>query len=382
VLNYKSQITNSKRITKPKYRNSKQKCLGFWLLGNCVLFVISFLVIGILIVGCGSQKESVSKPTITVWHWMTDRQEAFEELAKRYEQECGVKVNFELYAPSDAYSQKIRASAQGNTLPDIYGLLGEKRDFAAFIISGHVANLTPYMDENDFQWRNGFFEKALDVVSFKEGNNYGVPAGVYGAPIEIMNIQMLYNKNLFKKAGLNPDRPPKTWEEFMDDIEKLKSVGIKGLVSGWGEIWMIDCFASNYAFNIMGEDKVMATLRGDVSYTDPDWIKVFSLFKELSDRDALASGTVIMKNKVAEQAFANERAAFAFNGSWCINVYTGMNPHLEYSAFLPPKVNRKNPMYIWGGGSSFSLLVNDRSSKKLEAIKFLRWLTDKDQQVY
>jgi len=344
--------------------------------------ILAFYFLLISLVGCMPSSQTTGKQEILIWHWMTDRQDAFEELARRYEEAFDIKVNFELYAPSDAYSQKIRASAQGKTLPDIYGLLGEKRDFAAFIKSGHVTNLTDYMNENEAQWKNSFFEKAVDVVSFKEANSYGVIAGVYGAPVEIMNIQMIYNKKLFKKAGLDPERPPATWEEFMEDIEKLKSVGIKGLVSGWGEIWMIDCFVSNYAFNIMGEDKVIATLRGDVPYTDPDWIKVFSLFKELSDKDALASGIVIMKNKVAEQAFVNERAAFAFNGSWCINVYDGMNPNLEYTAFLPPKVNRKNPMYIWGGGSSFSFLVNDRSPNKQEAIEFLRWLTDKDQQVY
>jgi ABC-type glycerol-3-phosphate transport system substrate-binding protein len=347
----------------------------------CYYLVICALAFGFSLTGCSSKKLS-SKPTINVWHWMTDREAAFQELAKRYEDKTGIKVNFELYAPSDIYAQKVRAAAQGRTLPDIYGLLGEKRDFAAFIKSGHVADLSEVMNEENGVWKECFFSKALEVVEFKENNTYAILPGIYGAPIDIMNIQMLYNKKLFKKAGLDPERPPSNWEEFIDNINKLKKVGVPGLVSGWGEIWMIDCFASNYAFNIMGEDKVIATLKGDVPYTDPDWIKVFSLFKELVDKHALVSGVVIMKNKVAEQTFANERAAFAFNGSWCINVYDGMNPHLEYGVFLPPKVNRKNPMYIWGGGSSFSFLVNDRSSKKLEAIKFLKWLTDKDQQAY
>ncbi|MEW6008674.1 MAG: extracellular solute-binding protein [Candidatus Omnitrophota bacterium] len=344
------------------------------------LFII--VCFSLSLIGCVAEDSASAKKTITVWHWMTDREAAFQELAKRYEDDTGIKVNFELYAPSDIYSQKVRAAAQGITLPDIYGLLGEKRDFAAFIKSGHVADLSEPMFEENGAWKESFFSKALEVVEFKENNAYGIKPGIYGAPIDIMNIQMLYNKKLFKRGGLDPERPPLNWKEFIEDIESLKKVGAPGLVSGWGEIWMIDCFASNYAFNIMGEDKVIATLKGEVPYTDPDWIKVFSLFKELADKDALASGVVIMKNKVAEQTFANERAAFAFNGSWCINVYEGMNPNLEYAPFLPPKVNMKKPMYIWGGGSSFSFLVNDRSTKKLEAIKFLKWLTDKDQQAY
>jgi len=359
------------RKQKPVYRNQKNLIL---------VSVFCLLVTGFF--GCAAKDNLSAKKTITVWHWMTDRESSFQELAKRYEAQTGIRIDFELYAPSDIYAQKVRAAAQGRTLPDIYGLLGEKRDFAAFVKSGQVADLSEVMNEENGAWKESFFSKALEVVEFRENNTYDIKPGIYGAPIDIMNIQMLYNKKLFKKAGLDPERPPSNWEEFIEDIQKLKKFGVPGLVSGWGEIWMIDCFASNYAFNIMGKDKVIATLKGDVPYTDPDWIKVFQLFKELADKDALVSGVVIMKNKVAEQTFANERAAFAFNGSWCVNVYDGMNPNLEYAPFLPPKVNRKNPMYIWGGGSSFSFLVNDRSSKKLEAIKFLKWLTDKDQQVY
>ena len=358
------------------------KLKNFKILNFGLSFCILIFGFWIFLSGCGSQKDLSSKPTILVWHWMTDRQKAFEELARRYDEQEGIKVHFELYAPSDAYTQKVRAAAQGKTLPDIYGLLGEKRDFGAFIKSDHVVDLTEYMNANEGQWKDSFFSKAVEVVEFKEGNPYDVKPGIYGAPIDIMNIQMLYNKRLFEKAGLNPNKPPLSWDEFIEDIERLKDAGIQGLVSGWGEIWMIDCFVSNYAFNIMGEDKVIATLKGEVPYTDGDWIEVFSLFKEMTEKDVLAPGAVTMNNKTAEQTFANEYAAFAFNGSWCVNVYEGMNPNLDYAAFLPPKVNKENPSVIWGGGSSFSFLVNNRSSYKQEAIEFLRWLTAKDQQVY
>ena len=356
---------------------------------SCHSFVIGILSLVILLSGCGGQQGTeVTPPStkkIVVWHWMTDRDEAFQELAKQYEAKTGIKVVFDLYAPSDAYSQKVRAAAQATALPDIFGLLGEKRDFAAFIKAGHVTNLTGEMEAQGGAWKNSIFEKALAVNEFfaggKEGNEYGVPPGIYGVPMDVMNIQMVYNKNLFKKAGLDPDKPPLTWTEFVDDCQKLNAAGIQGLVSGWGEIWMIDCLASNFAFNIMGPEKVFATLKGEVPYSDPDWIKVFSLFKEMTDKKMLASGIVTMVNKSAEQAFANERAAFAFNGSWCVNVYHGMNPNLDYGVMLPPRVSDAHPMYVWGGAGS-SLLVNDRSLVKKEALAFLKWLSDKEQQVF
>jgi ABC-type glycerol-3-phosphate transport system substrate-binding protein len=240
MRNHKYQITNYKKYPISKLQDQILKNFIFCF---CNLFVICGLLFGILLAGCGSPTEVPQRPTarkIVVWHWMTDREEAFQELSKQYEAKTGVKVVFELYAPPDAYSQKVRAAAQAAALPDIFGLLGEKRDFGAFIKAGHIANLTLQMEADNAAWKNTFFDKALSVNEFQEGNEFGVAPGIYGAPIDVMNIQMVYNKNLFKKAGLDPNKPPMTWEEFVDACQKLNAAGIQGLVSGWGEIWLID----------------------------------------------------------------------------------------------------------------------------------------------
>lgn len=345
-----------------------------------ILLVAGFGLMAAGLAGCGPKTQSKAA-TITVWHWMTDREPAFQELSKKYEAKTGVRVNFELYAPSDAYTQKVRAAAQGQNLPDIFGILAEMRDFASFIKAGHVLDLTPYMDEGGAEWRKRFFARVLAVNEFPEGNNYKIKAGVYGVPLDITTIQMLYNKDLFRQMGLNPAQPPLTFKDFLNIGKKIKEAGLQGLVSGWGETWMIDCLANNYAFNIMGKDKVLATIRGEVPYTDPDWVRVLTLFKEMQESGVLANGLVTMVNKTAEQLFANGKAVFAFNGSWCVNVYKGMNPRLNYAAILPPQASDKFPMSIWGGAGS-SFMVNTRSKNKEEVVKFLKWLTDREQQAY
>ncbi len=346
-------------------------------------FLILFLVVLLIgTYGCKGRLplEDTSK-RVVVWHWLTDRQDTFAELAKIYKEREGVDVVFELYAPSDIYYQKVRGAAYTKTLPDIYGILAEKKDFAVFVKTGHALNLSDYMNANEGEWRKSFFSRAVSVNEFSENNDFGVDPGVYGVPMDVMNIQILYNKDLFKKAGLDPERPPKTWDEFLQAGRKLKAAGITGLVSGWSEVWMIDCFASNYAYNIMGEAKYIDTIRGNVSYADPDWIKVFQLFKEMNDNHLLAKGIVSMINKYAEQMFANGKAALAFNGSWCVNVYHGMNPNLNYGVMLPPRASNKFPLMIWGGAGT-SFMVNARSANKEEAVKFLRWITSKDQQAF
>lgn len=338
-----------------------------------LLFVLSIFVF----TGCAGKP--VDSNSITLWHWMTDRHDAFLQLAKIYKEQTGVEVRIELFAPSDAYSQKVTASTQAKILPDIYGILDTKETFAKFIKYGYVADLTPYFLSDNAQWEKELFPKALDSNRFTEGNIYNVNPGIYGVPLDVTNIQMLYNVKLLEKAGYS--KPPKTFDEFIEVSQALKRVGLNAMVSGWGELWMMDCFASNYAFNIMGEEKVMATFRGEVPYTDPDWIKVFKIFEDLRDNDMVVEGVVTKPNKEAEQDFALERAAFAFNGSWSVNVYNDMNPNLDYGAMLPPVYNPQIPMLIWGGAGS-SFVVNGQSTNKEKAVAFLKWLTAVDQQAF
>jgi len=48
---------------------------------------------------------------------------------------------------------------------------------------------------------------------------------------------------------------------------------------------------------------------------------------------------------------------------------------------LPPVINPENPMRIWGGAGS-SFVVNAGSPNKTEAIEFLKWLTQEEQQAF
>jgi len=340
----------------------------------CWIFAIT-LSLSVLY-GCAQQKD---QNTVTLWHWMTDRHKNFKHLALKFEQKTGVKVNIELFANAADYSEKIIASGQARVLPDIYGILDKKEIFATFIESGFIEDLTDEFEANNGQWKKSLFDKALNVNRFEEGNIYKIRPGIYGVPLDVSNIQMLYNKNLLKKAGI--EGAPKTFEDLITAVQALKRVGVPGLVSGWGETWMIGCFASNYAFNIMGEEKIMDTFRGKVPYTDPDWIQVFNIFKRLRDNDALVEGIVTKVNKYAELDFSLERAAFAFNGSWGINEYYKRNPDLEYGVMLPPALDAKYPLKIWGGAGS-SFVVNKNSSRKEQAITFLKWLTQKEQQAF
>jgi len=154
----------------------------------CMKKILTLFICVFLISGCGQRKEDLN--TITLWHWMTDRQEALKQLAQKYTEQTGINVKVNLYAPSDTYTQRIVASAQARVLPDIYGILDKKKIFASFIKNGFVADLTEEFKANNGEWESSLFPKALDVNRFKQGNIHNIMPGIYGVPIDVTNIQM------------------------------------------------------------------------------------------------------------------------------------------------------------------------------------------------
>ncbi|MBD3264924.1 MAG: extracellular solute-binding protein, partial [Candidatus Omnitrophica bacterium] len=245
---------------------------------------VAFLTFILLISGCSPFTDKDEGDKIVVWHWMNDRDDALKNLAEIYEKEKGIEVEFKLFSPPDIYSQKVIAAARAGNLPDIFGILGEKKILASFIKAGYILKLTPYMKNGSPSWEERFFPQALGVVSFKKNNVYTVEEGIYGVPIDITVLEFLYNKSLFEEVGLDKESPPATFNEFIDYAKKIEgNTEASGFICGWGESWLLYALAIEWAFNTMGEEKFIKTLQGEVPYTDNDWIEVFSMFKKMRE---------------------------------------------------------------------------------------------------
>ena len=81
------------------------------------------------------------------------------------------------------------------------------------------------------------------LLSHFGGNVYRV--GWYPLP-----MMWIYNKDVYDKAGLNADVPPKTWDEFLNACDKVKATGVSpfggGIQDGyWGEWFTGHAFAQN-----------------------------------------------------------------------------------------------------------------------------------------
>jgi raffinose/stachyose/melibiose transport system substrate-binding protein len=354
----------------------------FHLSAKAKITALCLVVFSAALSGCGQQAKEPAEAKLIVWHWMTDRKPALEELAAKYKSETGVEVEFKLFFPADIYSSKVIAAARAKNLPDIFGILGEKKTAASFIKAGHILNLSPYMSDNDSAWKNKFYPNTLKVTTFPEDNASGVKAGIYGVPLDTTIMQFVYNKSLFARAGLPDETTIDSFDNFLTVAKAITQASeASGFVCGFGEGWLLNALATEWAINIMGERDFIRTIQGEIPYTSDKWLKVFSLFKTLRDSGILPPNIGAMNNKESEDAFSKGKAAFSFNGSWAVNVYNQINPNLDYGFFSLPKASDQHPVKIWGGsGSTFR--VNAHSRQKEKAVDFLKWLTAKEQQKY
>ncbi|MFC9281973.1 ABC transporter substrate-binding protein [Streptomyces collinus] len=78
-----------------------------------------------------------------------------------------------------------------------------------------AADLTPYLKEL----------RSYDTVQKQLRDIYTVDGKVYGIPRTGYSMGLIYNRKLFQKAGLDPDKPPATWEEVRADAKKIAALG-------------------------------------------------------------------------------------------------------------------------------------------------------------
>jgi len=102
------------------------------------------------------------------------------------------------------------AQLAGGTLPTVFQL--PFTDSQGLIQNGQLADITdevaalPYADS--------FNPSVLAVAQDADGKTYGLPISAYG-------IGLNYNRKLFEQAGLDPDKPPTTWDELRADAKKI-----------------------------------------------------------------------------------------------------------------------------------------------------------------
>ncbi|WP_125129961.1 ABC transporter substrate-binding protein [Microbacterium sp. 10M-3C3] len=120
-----------------------------------------------------------------------------------------VEVTAEIM-PWDTLYQKVLTAVAGNDGPDIIAMsAGRMPQFAQ---QGMFEGVDDYYEDsaND----SAALAPAAIEASVFDGVNYGVP-------VNFTPMMMYYNKDLFEAAGLDPEAPPTTWDEFAAMVPQL-----------------------------------------------------------------------------------------------------------------------------------------------------------------
>lgn len=155
----------------------------------------------------------------TITMWTRSPTATFSQtLIDAYNSSHKNKVKLTVF-PADSYQQKVGTAAGAKNLPDV--LAADVVYAPNYASKGVYLDLTDRIDALDF--KDELAPAHMKVATY-EGKNYGVPH-------DIDLSAVFYNKVLFTKAGLDPEKPPTTLAEMADYAEKIQAVG--GGVSGY-----------------------------------------------------------------------------------------------------------------------------------------------------
>jgi len=168
------------------------------------------------------------------------------------------------------YYQIIQSAATANDGPDVAMFHPGARvnGFADVIV-----DLDPYIKDVKGQ----FTQASIEMCSLNQ--KLGQPIKVL--PLTMQGFGIYYNKAYFKKAGLDPEKAPKSSADFLAACAKLQAAGIVPITTG--QTYTIDFFLRCAAANSYGPN-VAGLFDGSQKFDDPVFKESVAFLKTLVDK--------------------------------------------------------------------------------------------------
>jgi ABC-type glycerol-3-phosphate transport system substrate-binding protein len=302
--------------------------------------------------------------------WLSDGQEILDQAIAAFENDNpGITVEQTIIGWGEAFSQHITSLAAG-VAPDIMMLGGTWP--AEFYDLGALQAGDEYLPAD---FRDRFIPAALDSVVF-DGQ-------IYGIPWEGATWGFFYRTDLFEEAGLDPTRPPATWEELVEygQLLTLDTTG-DGNVDQWGvEMPAGGWEPDDYFLPIMrqaGNPVAVDTDAGWVStIAEPSGIEALTFYYDLVNTYNIMPEDVIGKTwEDVKNDFVFGRTAMMYNGGWAVGVILDTAPEIEgnWATALPPA----GPGGSAAHGYPNTLAVAAQSENPEIAWRFLEFLQTGD----
>jgi len=216
----------------------------------------------------------------------------------------------------------------------------------------------------DKQWLASFYPALME--------NSKAKGKIWGIPFQRSTIVMYHNKDAFKEAGLDPNKPPATWDEMVATAQKLTKKDASGNVTRWGvhipstgyAYWMFQALCIQNGQVLMNQDG------NKTNFDHPDVIEALQYWRDLAAKHkVMPEGTIdwgTLRQKFLEGATAmmwhttgnltavKEGAKFDFGVS-----------------MLPAKKRRGSPT----GGGNFYIFKKASAEERKAALKFIKFMT-------
>jgi len=209
------------------------------------------------------------------------------------------------------------------------------------------------------------FWPALRLNAMEQGH-------VYGVPFQNSTPLLYYSVDAFKEAGLDPDHPPATWQDWVDTLRKLaKRDGDK--TTRWGVMWpgtydYLGWITSAFAMSNGGE-YYNPGYGGEVYYNTPTTIGAVRLIDALVHKWRVMPEGVTDANAVTTAFFQGRTAMMILSTGSLSFVRDNMKTPYKV-AFLPRKFVNAAPI----GGASLIIPRGNSPERQAAAWTLINWL--------
>jgi len=160
----------------------------------------------------------------------------------------------------------------------------------------------------------------------RDGKQWGIPTSTYGWGI-------YYRKDIFESFGISE---PKTWTEFQNAAQTLKTNNVTPLTIGTKFLWPSAGIFDHLNLRINGHEVHNDLTNGKINYTDARIRTVFDTWKDMVDNGYFIDGHQDLSWQDAIKPLADGEAAMYLIGNFVVSAYTdatGSSDNLGFFSF-------------------------------------------------
>ena len=222
--------------------------------------------------------------------------------------------------------------------------------------------------QEEKDWLGSFYPALME--------NGKVGGKTYGVPFQRSTIVMYYNKDMFREAGLDPEKPPTSWEELAEVGAALTRKNADGNVDQWGA--MIP--STGYAYWMFGaltkqQGQVLMNQEGNETYfNDPNVVDALNFWRDLGTKHAvMPEGTI--EWGTLRQNFLEQKTAIMWHSTGNLTTVKNKATFDFGVAMLPAGSEAGSPT----GGGNFYIFKDASDEERAASLKLVRFMTSPEQ---